>query len=53
MLWVVRTGASWRALPTDFGPWETVSSRYHRWRTAGIWPQILDALHPVDAPDAT
>ena len=53
MLWVVRTGASWRALPTDFGPWETVYSRYHRWRNAGIWQQILDALSQDDAPAAS
>jgi hypothetical protein len=51
MLWVARTGAAWRDLPAHFGPWETVHSRYHRWRTAGIWQQILDALHQDDAPD--
>jgi Putative transposase of IS4/5 family (DUF4096) len=41
MLWVAQTGASWRALPATFGPWETVHSRYRRWRRAGIWQQIL------------
>ncbi len=41
MLWVAQTGASWRALPATFGPWETVHSRYRRWRQAGIWQQIL------------
>jgi Putative transposase of IS4/5 family (DUF4096) len=50
MLWVARTGAAWRDLPEQFGPWETVHSRYQRWRTAGIWPQILAALHQDDAP---
>lgn len=45
MLWVVRTGAAWRDLPSHFGPWETVHSRYHRWRKAGIWQHILEALH--------
>lgn len=27
MLWVVRTGSSWRELPERFGPWSTVFSR--------------------------
>ena len=50
MLWVARTGATWRDLPAHFGPWQTVRSRYDRWREAGIWPQILAALHQDDAP---
>jgi hypothetical protein len=52
MLWVARTGAAWRDLPAHFGPWETVHSRYHRWRKAGIWQQILEALSQDDLPDA-
>jgi len=44
MLWVIRTGASWRDLPVEFGPWQTIHTRYQRWRKAGIWQQILDAL---------
>ncbi len=41
MLWVVQTGTSWRALPEQFGPWQTVYSGYQRWHRAGIWQQIL------------
>ncbi|GHO77269.1 hypothetical protein KSD_50400 [Ktedonobacter sp. SOSP1-85] len=44
MLWVVRTGSSWRELPERFGPWSTVASRYQRWCKAGIWAQILHVL---------
>jgi transposase len=44
MLWIARTGASWRDLPEQFGPWQTIRSRYDRWRRGGIWQQILDAL---------
>ncbi len=46
MLWVVQTGTSWRALPEQFGPWQTVYSRYQRWRRAGIWQQVLDTFTP-------
>ena len=45
ILWVMRTGSAWRDLPAHFGPWETVHSRYTRWRKAGIWQRILDALN--------
>jgi transposase len=48
ILWVIRTGYSWRELPDQFGPWETVHGRYTRWRTAGIWQQILDILTQPD-----
>jgi SRSO17 transposase len=27
MLWVMTAGTSWRQLPHEFGPWETVYSR--------------------------
>ena len=53
MLWVARSGAAWRDVPAHFGPWETVHSRYHRWRKAGIWPQILEALSHDEASDAS
>jgi transposase len=44
MLWLLQTGTSWRELPAQFGPWQTVYHRYQRWRQAGIWPQVLDIL---------
>jgi Putative transposase of IS4/5 family (DUF4096) len=51
ILWVARTGAPWRDLPPEFGPWETVHSRYRRWRNEGFWPRFITALHqPVLEP---
>jgi transposase len=44
MLWIVRTGSAWRELPSTFGPWPTVYSRFRRWRQAGLWQRILDTL---------
>ena len=44
ILWVHRTGAPWRDLPQHYGPVGTVSSRFYRWRAAGIWDQVLIAL---------
>lgn len=49
MLWVMGTGGAWRDLPDRFGPWQTVHSRYRRWRQAGLWQRILAALEQEDA----
>lgn len=53
ILWVIRTGCSWRELPAAFGPWETVHGRYTRWRKAGIWQQVLDILTPPSSTAAS
>ena len=45
VLWVLHTDASWRALPSGFGPWPTVYSRYRQWRLSGLWPRLFQALH--------
>ncbi len=44
MLWRLRTGAPWRDLPERYGPWETVYSRFRRWRQAGVWDRVLAAV---------
>ena len=51
MLWVERTGASWRQVPSDVGPWHRVYNRYRRWRISGLWARIQAVLTP--APAAT
>ena len=44
IFWILRTGAPWRDLPERYGSWKTVSSRFYRWRQAGIWDRVLAAL---------
>jgi transposase len=44
MLWIAKTGAPWRDLPERYGPWQSVASRFYRWRRAGIWQRLLAAL---------
>jgi len=41
ILWILRTGAPWRDLPTCYGSWQTAASRFYRWRAAGVWDAIL------------
>ena len=44
ILYVVRTGCQWRLLPKNFPNWSTVYNVFWRWRNAGIWQKIHDAL---------
>lgn len=44
ILWVLRTGAPWRDLPERYGNWHTIYSRFRRWREAGIWDRVFEAV---------
>jgi len=44
IFWVLRSGAPWRDLPDMFGPYTTCYNRFVRWRRAGVWGRIIDAL---------
>lgn len=44
ILWVMRTGASWRDLPERHGPVSTVASRFYQWTWARFWDRILAAV---------
>jgi len=44
ILYLNRTGCSWRMLPHEFPPWGTVHYYYRRFRLEGVWPQIHDRL---------
>jgi putative transposase len=45
ILYILRTGAQWRALPHDFPPWGTVHYYYRRFRLDGTWWNIHETLH--------
>ena len=44
IFWVLRSGAPWRDLPNNFGPYTTCYNRFVRWRRAGVWAKIMSAL---------
>lgn len=44
MLWKMRTSAPWRDLPAEFGPWNSVYTRFNRWCQQGIWGEVLAKL---------
>ena len=44
VLFVLRTGVSWRDLPSCFGNWHTVYTRFKRWSENGLFWCLLYRL---------
>lgn len=44
MFYILRTGSPWRDLPERYGPYTSVYNRFNRWRKAGIWDKLMDAI---------
>ena len=45
ILWIARTGAPWRDLPSVFGRWHTVYQRFNRWVKRGVLDLIFHTLN--------
>lgn len=46
ILYVLRSGCTWRMMPHDLPPWGTAWGYFRRWRNDGTWERIHDALRP-------
>lgn len=44
VMWVLRSSAFWRDMPTRYGNYETTYKRFSRWAKKGVWEQIFDRL---------
>ena len=44
IFWRLRTGTSWADIPSRYGPHTTCVNRFNRWRKAGHWARILQAV---------
>ena len=44
ILWRFRTGSPWREIPERYGPSSTCYNRFLRWRRAGVWDRLLEAV---------
>ncbi len=44
ILYVTHSGCTWRSLPRDFPPWETVYGFFARWHDKGVIARVHDAL---------
>jgi transposase len=45
--WIVRTGAQWRMLPTNFPPWPAVYQQAERWIAAGCFEAMVHDLRAM------
>lgn len=48
ILYVLRAGGSWRLLPHDLPPWQTVYHYLRRWQREGVWNRVHHALVMAD-----
>jgi len=44
IFYIVRNGCTWRDLPHDLPPWQTVYTQLRRWRCDGTWASLNAAL---------
>ncbi|MFJ4467635.1 IS5 family transposase [Streptomyces sp. NPDC089424] len=43
----VRTGAPWRDVPVEYGPWGPIYDLFRRWQRDGIWHRVLRRLQSL------
>ncbi len=51
IFWVLRSGAPWRDLPERYGLRTTCYNRFARWRQAGVWVRMIDAITAANDGD--
>jgi transposase len=44
IFWRLRTGSPWADIPERYGPSTTCYNRFVRWRKAGVWDRIFEAV---------
>src|SRR5829696_1141808 len=49
--WRFRTGAPWRDLPAEFGAWQSVWERHHRWSLDGTYVEMLAAVRAATSKE--
>jgi transposase len=44
IFYILRSGSPWADLPERYGPPTTIYNRFNRWRKAGVWDRLMDAI---------
>jgi transposase len=44
IFWILRTGAPWRDLPEEFGPWQSAWRLFNQWNHDGTLDAVLERL---------
>lgn len=45
ILYILRSGASWRMMPKDLPAWDSVYGYFNRWRKSGVWTAVHEQLY--------
>ena len=48
ILYLLQTGCQWRMVPQEFGKWSTIYAYFKRWRYAGVWARLMEALRRLE-----
>jgi transposase len=51
VIWRMRNGARWRAIPAELGPWWRAAQLHIRWSRKGTWTKLFEALRRQGRPD--
>lgn len=51
VVWRLRNGARWRAMPAEYGPWWRVAQLHYRWSKMGIWARLFALLRDRGRPE--
>lgn len=43
IIWRHDSGAKWRQIPADLGPWWMAAQTFRRWARLGVWERLLEA----------
>lgn len=41
VFWKLKTGAPWRDLPSEYGPYSTIFNKFNRWSKNNLWQKIF------------
>ena len=50
IFWILHTGAPWRDLPEDFGPWSTAWDFFDKWNKDGTIDRVRQRLRGILVP---
>lgn len=53
MIYWINTGVTWRDLPEEFGPWQSVYGRLRTWKQQGVWKKLIPVLLEQEVVDTT
>ena len=51
VVWRLRNGTPWRAVPAEFGPWWRAAQLHRRWSRKGAWARLLEVLREQGRAD--